>query len=182
VIALTAAAFATDRERCLTAGMDDYLAKPFELRELEGVLARWLPGTEPERVEASKPARSKEPEPAASALDTGRLDEIRDLLAEGDSRLLPRVIRAYFDSAPGLVAAIADAVEKEDASALVNAAHPLKSSSASIGALRLSELCRELTAIGRTGSTEGASNLLDEFRLEFARVRRALELYADEQG
>ena len=111
-----------------------------------------------------------------------RLDEIRALQASGGDRLLARVIGAYFNSAPGLVEAIANAVEKGDASALAAAAHPLKSSSALLGALRVSELCQELEAIGGAGSTEGASNLLDELRVEFARVRGALELYADEQG
>jgi HPt (histidine-containing phosphotransfer) domain-containing protein len=130
----------------------------------------------------SEPARAAEPEPGEGVLDPDLLDEIRALQAEGGDRLLARVIRAYFDSAPGLVEAIANALEKGDASALADAAHPLKSSSAALGALRLSELCRELEAIGRAGSTDGAPDLLDEFRLEFARVRRALELHADEQG
>jgi CheY-like chemotaxis protein len=168
VIALTAAAFAKDRERCLEAGMDDYLAKPFELAELEGVLDRWLPGNEID--------------PGQAVLDLRRLDEIRALQTEGGEALLSRVIAAYFDSAPGLAEAIANAVEKGDTSALAAATHTLKSSSGSVGALRLSELCRELGAIGRAGSTDGASGLLQEFHLEFARVRRALERYANEQG
>jgi CheY-like chemotaxis protein len=182
VIALTAAAFARDRERCLEAGMDDYLAKPFELKQLAGVLARWLPGNESESADASEPARAAESEPDESVLDPGPLEEIRALQAEAGNDLLVRVIRAYFDSAPGLVEAVANAVEKGDASALADAAHPLKSSSASLGAVRFSELCREFEAIGRTGSTDGASDLLGDFRSEFARVQRALQLYTNEPG
>ncbi|GAF90523.1 unnamed protein product, partial [marine sediment metagenome] len=117
-----------------------------------------------------------------SVLDPGPLEEIRELQAEAGNDLLVRVIGAYFDSAPGLVEAVANAVEKGDATALADAAHPLKSSSASLGALRLSELCKELEAIGRTGSTDGASDLLGDFLSEFARARRALELYTDEPG
>jgi CheY-like chemotaxis protein/HPt (histidine-containing phosphotransfer) domain-containing protein len=182
VIALTAAAFAKDRERCLAAGMDDYLAKPFELKELARVLARWLPGNQPEPTEASEPARTSEPELGESVLDPARLEEIRGLQAEGGDGLLARVIETYFDSAPGLVEAVANAVEKGDASAIADAAHPLKSSSALLGALRLSELCQELEALGRAGSTDGASDLLGELHLEFSRVRSALALYADEPG
>jgi signal transduction histidine kinase/HPt (histidine-containing phosphotransfer) domain-containing protein/FixJ family two-component response regulator len=181
VIALTAAAFSKDRERCLEAGMDDYLAKPFELKQLTDVLARWLPAGGPEPAEASEPARAAAPEPEESVLDPGRLDEIRALEAEGGAGLLARVIGAYFDSAPGLVEEIENAIEKGDAGALADAAHPLKSSSASLGALRLSELCKELEALGRAGCTDGASDLLGEFQLEFSRVRRALGRYADEQ-
>jgi HPt (histidine-containing phosphotransfer) domain-containing protein len=168
VIALTAAAFSEDRQRCMAAGMDDYLAKPFELKDLAAVLARWLPGNEPA--------------PDESVLDPSRLEEIRALQAGGGDDILTRVVEAYFDSAPGLVEAIADAVAKGDASALADAAHPLKSSSASLGALRLSELCKELEALGRAGSTDGASDLLGELLPEFSRVRSALALYADEQG
>jgi HPt (histidine-containing phosphotransfer) domain-containing protein len=80
------------------------------------------------------------------------------------------------------VEAVADVIEKGDASALADAAHPLKSSSASLGALRLSELCQELEALGLASSTDGVSDLLGELRLEFSRVRRALALCADEQG
>jgi HPt (histidine-containing phosphotransfer) domain-containing protein len=179
VIALTAAAFTKDRERCLAAGMDDYLAKPFELKELARVLARWLPGNEPEPTEASEPARTAEPELDETVLDPGRLEEIRGLRAEGGDSLLACVIETYFDSAPGLVEAVANAVEKGDASAIADAAHPLKSSSALLGALRLSELCQELEALGSAGSTDGASDLLGELHLEFSRVQRALALYTE---
>jgi signal transduction histidine kinase/DNA-binding NarL/FixJ family response regulator/HPt (histidine-containing phosphotransfer) domain-containing protein len=178
VIALTAAAFSKDRERCLEAGMDDYLPKPFKLEELAEVLARWLPGNGPEPAEPSEPARAAAP--GKSVLDPGRLDEIRTLQAEAGDDLLARVVGAYLDSAPGLVEGIETAIRKGDASALADAAHPLKSSSASLGVMRLSELCKELEALGRAGSIDGASELLGELRLEFARVQSALERHAEE--
>ena len=56
IVAMTAHATKGDRKQCLTAGMDDYLAKPFELKQLTDVLARWLPGDEPEPAQTSEPA------------------------------------------------------------------------------------------------------------------------------
>ncbi len=164
IIALTAAAFAEDRDRCLAAGMDDYLAKPFELAALEAVLARWLPGDGPGPTPAPEPALAREP-----------IDEIRSL---GGEELLSEVARTYLDSTPALVEAATAAVAKGDAEALAVAAHPLKSSSAQLGALHVAELARELEALGRAGSTAGAAPLAEALVAEFARARRALEAIA----
>jgi signal transduction histidine kinase/DNA-binding response OmpR family regulator len=181
VIALTANVIKGTREECLEAGMDDYLAKPFSREQIEAMLRKWLGLAQPERTEAAADAGSPEPARAAAgqagagpALDQATLDSIRDLCPPGTPDLLGRIVTIYLEQAPGLIARIVTAVGDGDANELREAAHKLKSSSANVGALGLSELSRSLEELGRTGQPQEAADLLEQTQAEFARVTEAL--------
>ena len=180
IVALTANVMAEDRERCLAAGMDDYLPKPLSREELERVLTHWLG---PSRA-STTPAAEENPSPVAprletvagqdAVLDNKALDAIRALQREGAPNILDKVIELYLSSVPELIQQMSIAAVKNDAPALQIAAHSLKSSSANVGALLLSALCKELEMMGRTNSTDGAAQKVLAVETEFKRVKQAL--------
>jgi CheY-like chemotaxis protein len=192
IIAMTASALAGDRERCIEAGMDEYLGKPFTMEQLQDVLCRWLPeGVAPvgeqEEVAGLVKAASSDcddgssnltgdsaEEAQADPLDQRSLEEIRNLEANGVTGLFDNILNIYLESSPELVAALETAVEKQDAVGLHAAAHSLKSTSASLGARYLASLCRELEVKGRAEDVETAAPVLAELMVEFERVTRAL--------
>jgi PAS domain S-box-containing protein len=175
VVALTANALEGDRERCLAAGMDDYLSKPFRRETLSTVLARWLPSVAPAPREAEAavaPASSIESEPA---LDRKALDGIRALASETTPDLLDQVIRLYLESAPELLGRLRVGFAEGDHNAVRMASHTLKSSSANLGATRLAELCKTIELAARGGNLALGIPSVKVVEDEYARVRAALE-------
>jgi CheY-like chemotaxis protein/HPt (histidine-containing phosphotransfer) domain-containing protein len=174
VVALTAHALPSDREQSLAAGMDDHVSKPFSRDELRAVLERWLP-ERPRAVLAPPPPAAEATQQAAPrVLDSHALAELRVLGCAGGSDVLMRVVEAYLQSAPELVRALVDAERAGDAAALARAAHTLKSSSAQVGAARLSLLAKELEALGRAQRLEGARERVAAAREELESVQEAL--------
>ena len=180
IIALTANAMKGDRERCLEAGMDDYLAKPFSSAGLAVVLQKWIPADRgpadmlpgvvfglPEPVAAEQAGMDV----TVDGLDRSMLEKIREASPSDADGLLVRVIRRYLDDAPRQIGRMRAALASADSDALGRAAHSLKSSSATVGATQLAECCRRIEAEVREGHGGGVV-------ADIAAVDRAFELAA----
>ncbi len=164
IVAMTANALAGDQEKCLQAGMDDYVAKPIQRRELVRALSACAPSAAapPAAADARAPAGAEKPE-----LEPGVLDELfENFGSTGASDL----IEMFVVDGPELLKNLRQAVAAKDAAAANLLVHTLKSSAAYVGAMQLSRLCATLEARARDGSVEEASERLGELE---ARITRA---------
>jgi signal transduction histidine kinase/DNA-binding response OmpR family regulator len=171
VVALTANAMEGDRNLCLAAGMDDYLAKPYSKAQLVDVLSRWLPSAE------TAPVVEK---PRVAAINPQVLDQYRELDPSGGFDLAGQIVQVYLDSAGGIFDQMKQALVAGDAEAFRGAAHSLKSSAANVGAAALATQCKTLELMGRENRLAEAEATFDSARVEFGRVQTELRtLLAD---
>ncbi len=169
IVAMTANAMAGDRQKCLDAGMDDYLAKPVSRQELEQCVNRWK-GTQM-RVPDSPLPKETLAVRSPPVIDDSVLHDLRDVL--GDE--VDKIISVYLEDAPRLIAQLERAVATNDPIALRVSAHTLKSSSANIGATTLSNAARDLEHGARDGTLQSPGNVVAKIVSEFAQVRAALQ-------
>ena len=175
IIAMTANAMEGDRERCLAAGMDDYVSKPVRVQELVDALYRFEPGGDDETTIAGQGGNggASDSEGHGDVLDLEKLDELKALV--GGQEFLVELIEAFLDDAPQLVADLQQSFESGDTAVLTLAAHSLKSNSHDFGASSLNGLCKDLEAMGKTGRLDGAAPLIAQVETEFEKVKAALE-------
>jgi signal transduction histidine kinase/DNA-binding response OmpR family regulator len=176
VIALTANAMSGDRQRCLEAGMDDYVTKPYSRDTLLAALARWTqattiaPGATPGADGASlAPAAT-----GAGAIDVRALQTLRAMQRAGRPSVLARMIDLFDRDAPRLLGEMRDAVAVRDVETLRDAAHTLKSNCANVGAMALAAICRDIEQLARAADAAAAAAPLAAAEEELRRVLAAL--------
>jgi signal transduction histidine kinase/HPt (histidine-containing phosphotransfer) domain-containing protein len=167
IIAMTGNALLGDREKCIEAGMNDYISKPVRVSDLQAALERWGP----KRVATPEPV----PDSAAPTtrsedlLDHSIIDELRDMPPSDGIGMLQELVDLFLESAPQRVAQISRSLA--DPTQLAFHAHALKSMSLNLGARRMVELSQRLEELGRAGSTDGASATIKELQSAFAETR-----------
>jgi PAS domain S-box-containing protein len=175
IIALTANAMVGDRERYLASGMNDYISKPFDPDRLLSSLVTSVhgidinPARQIETTDTSQPPVN-EVSGAVSVLDYKIIDPIK----LGKPDLWRRLVDIYLRNSPDNLETIEQAIVNKDFSAVEMAAHTLKSSSANLGALPLSDLCQKAEIAARETAIDDVQRLFLEMRTEFQNVSSAL--------
>jgi signal transduction histidine kinase/DNA-binding response OmpR family regulator len=182
IIAMTANAMQGDREKCLSAGMDNYISKPIRVEELVKALHQCQSSGENSQPVSSidETSLKLEAEPPVSldlqdAIDTQVLQTFRQTMGASANQFLAQLIDVYLEETPVILQAIATAIHQDNATAMQQAAHTLKSSSASLGATILSSFCQELESMGHSSTTSGAPEIMVQLEVEYERVKIALQ-------
>lgn len=185
IVAMTAYAMESDRTWCLDAGMDDYISKPVHIQDLVQKLQSLKPpiyddtryghgqqANEHSMSKAHGVHSSHQPHNQAP-LDEKAYQEF--IAAMGGADIVDDLIVVFIDDSTDKIQAMHQAIAQAQAQVLFQAAHALKGSSAQIGALHLSTLCKQMETIGRGGTVVAqASELFHGLKTEFERVRVAL--------
>ncbi len=185
IIAMTAAVMDSDRTKCLDAGMDDFISKPIQTEELQAALERCADHRAPQadprpQPTPTSPAHTRNLTTARADPAAGRrtasqrsLDDLKvrtDLELLGPS-VLSEILEKFLTTTDQQVAEIQRAIEGNDTNALKEAAHSLKGSSATVGAARMADICKELEIDARSGALVDPQRKLRRLTEELERVR-----------
>lgn len=168
IIAMTANAMQGDKEKCFSAGMDDFIAKPVDMVKLRGLLEKWLV-----KVQGDKKSIAKE---EAVAVDSVSDDQILDYKAlserlMGDKELIEVIVDAFLADMPMQINQLKTLVANNDVVSATAQAHKIKGASANVGAALLTELALEMEKSGKTGDLDAIKDNLTILDQSFEQLK-----------
>ena len=170
IVAMTGNALVGDREKCLAAGMDDYISKPIRVTELQAALERW--GRARSRKHDTTFLQRVRAGQSEQLLDLSVLLELRNMPPSDGVSVLQELLDLFLEGAPQRIAQIGQSIN--DGPMLAFHAHALKSMSLNLGAKRVVELAQKLEELGRSRNVRGAPALLQELESAFAQTKAQL--------
>ena len=166
IIAMTAHAMLGDREKCLDAGMDDYIAKPVTPAGLSALFKKWL---------AKLDADSRPPRTAGICEDASLFDEASLLeRLSGDRTLAQNVARTFLADIPHRLQALREHLDAKDAKGVAGQAHTIKGAAAAVGCASLERLALALEKAGKASDLESARPSFENLRDEFERLKKTM--------
>ena len=182
IIAMTAHAMQGDRERCIQAGMNDYITKPVSLQALAEVLDKWLPKEDAECIK--KEEKINAPDSFSSLITRSSTTHRPSLLIfdragmmtrlVDDDDLLRVVVNGFLEDIPRRIAALKGYLETGDVSGAEHQAHTIKGSSANVGGERLREVAFEMEKAIRAGDLSAAGRLMTEMEAQFDMLNQVM--------
>jgi CheY-like chemotaxis protein len=175
IVALTANAMMGTLERCLEAGMDDYLTKPLDISRLQDVLDRFI-GV---RTDVPAPVATTSPTPTTSSLDNAVRSRLQEI-AGGDTEFIGELISAFVMGGEEALREMNAAMQSNDRAALGRAAHKLKGASANLHVDALASMAHALEQSAKAGKADDSLQSIARITAEFQHIAEALRGEMDE--
>lgn len=180
VIAMTANAMVGDKEKCLKAGMDDYISKPVKTDRLSNLLQKWLPASEQNKdieEEQSAPIAQSNESSSQASVQKKAMENSIDLnvlreLVDDDQETMTEILQEFITSEAQIAAELQAACEAAQYEQVSGMAHKLKSSARYIGALKLGELCEQIEYHEQKEDDEKLKKLISDFKAEMSAVEK----------
>ncbi|MEE9425881.1 MAG: response regulator [Methylococcales bacterium] len=194
VIALTANALSSDREKCIASGMSDYLAKPFRKQQILEMLEKWIPhrlvSDKQQQVRLNTPAlkhvisdttatlieeHQQTQQIKSPALDKDVINEIKAMMEDGEDDFFVELKDCFKHDFNLGMEALQEAYQQDDAETVRTTAHGMKSTSGNLGAIELSAMCHQLEKMGKQQILDKVESVIEQMKAEYNRVSLALE-------